>query len=163
MMGVCYSPYHQEVSVSWSSYTKDEIDADLAITSKYFSFIRTYTVQFNQKYLPELCKKHSLGLALGAWIFQGDATSTNTEIDTALEAANNCADMVKIIVIGNEVDLPKNKYTYDEVERAFLYAKKQKANYPNLLDTPLTICMTGTGPNNSTWSPCFLRWNNMLS
>jgi len=152
MMGVCYSPYHVK-GKAFGDYTKEDIDADLAITTQYFSFIRTYTVQFNQKHLPELCSNHHLGLALGCWIFQGDAASTHTEIDTALAQASAYPDQVKAIVIGNEVDLAINNYTYDEVKAAFDYAVTQKAAYANLANIPLTICMTGAGPVSSTWSP----------
>lgn len=153
MMGVCYSPYHQEASKSFGSYSKNDIDADLGITKGYFGFIRTYTVQYNQKYLPELCKKHSLGLALGCWIFPGDSKSTQAEIDTAFTQANNYPDQVKIIVIGNEVDLASNGYTYKDVKDAFDYATAQLPNYSNIKSVPLTICMTGAGPMSSTWSP----------
>ncbi len=153
MMGVCYSPYHQAVSVEKSSYTKEDIDADLAITAKHFTFIRTYTVQFNQKYMAELCDKHSLGLAQGAWIFQGDETSTNAEIDTALATASAYPNTVRAIVIGNEVDLPKNNYNFAEVKRALNYALTAKHKYTNLTNVPVTVCMTGTGPANPTWSP----------
>ena len=154
MMGVCYSPYHI-AGKSFGDYTKDDINADLVITAKYFDFIRTYTVQYNQKHLPELCKNNSLGLALGCWIFTGTNAKANTEaeIDTALAQASAYPDAVKIIVIGNEVDLASNNYTYSQVKDAFDYAVKQKATYDNLSDIPLTICMTGAGPVSSTWSP----------
>jgi exo-beta-1,3-glucanase (GH17 family) len=154
MMGVCYAPYHQAASVSKSSYTKANVDADLKIISnEKITFIRTYTVQGCQQYLPELCTKYNIGLALGVWIFQGDTAKTHTEIDTALTQANANPDMVKIIVIGNEVDLNSNNYTYAEVKAAFDYAKAQLVNYPNISDVPLTICMTGAGPMSATWSP----------
>ena len=160
MMGVCYGPYHQAVSVPKSSYTKTDIDDDLATTAQYFPFIRTYTVQYNQKYLPELCDKNGLGLALGAWIFQGDSASTETEIDTALKEASKYPDTVKVIVVGNEVDLPGNNFSYNEVESALDYAKTQKANYPSLVKTPITVCMTGTGPSKGTWSPLLAKMDD---
>lgn len=155
MMGVCYAPYHQAVTVKKSAYTKADVDADLKVTANYFSFIRTYTVQGCQQYLPELCKKHSLGLALGAWIFPGDSISTHTEIDTALTQASAHPDMVKVIVVGNEVDLASNGYTYKEVKAAFDYAVSElaKPKYSNISSIPVTICMTGSGPMSSTWSP----------
>ena len=151
MMGVCYGPYHQATSVAKSAYTKADIDADLKTTANYFDFIRTYTVQYNQKYLPELCKKYKLGVALGCWIFPGDSTSTNAEIDTALERASAHPDYVKVIVIGNEVDLGSNGYNTTEVTNAFNYALKKKKDYANLADVPLTICMTGSGPVTKDW------------
>ncbi|WP_298518156.1 glycosyl hydrolase family 17 protein [uncultured Kordia sp.] len=158
MMGVCYAPYHQAATVKKSSYTKADVDADLKIISDFnMTFIRTYTVQGCQQHLPELCKAHNIGLALGAWIFQGDSASTHTEIDTALTQANAHPDMVKVIVIGNEVDLASNNYTLAEVEAAFNYAKTQLVNYPKISNVPLTICMTGSGPipqkaPNINWS-----------
>ncbi|MCH2194000.1 glycosyl hydrolase family 17 protein [Kordia sp.] len=60
--------------------------------------------------------------------------------------------MVKVIVIGNEVDLASNNYTLAEVESAFNYAKTQLASYPKISNVPLTICMTGAGPMSPTWS-----------
>ena len=154
MMGVCYAPYHQEASKAKSSYTKADVEADMKIMcDANFTFIRTYTVQGCQQYLPELCKTNGIGLALGVWIFQGETANTHAEIDTAMEQANAYPDMVKAIVIGNEVDLPSNNYSLIEVQAAFDYAKKKKAKYANLADVPLTICMTGSGPVNPTWSP----------
>lgn len=154
MMGVCYAPYHQAATVKKSSYTKANVDADLKIISDFnMKFIRTYTVQGCQQYLPELCKKHNIGVALGAWIFQGDSTSTNAEIDTALAQANAHPEMVKVIVIGNEVDLGSNGYSYKEVKAAFDYAVKELPKYPKIANVPLTICMTGAGPMSATWSP----------
>lgn len=154
MMGVCYAPYHQKASVAKSKYTKADVEADLSIiNSNNFTFIRTYTVQGCQEHLPELCAKYSIGLAMGVWIYQDDSTSTNAEIDKALKAASAHPDMVKVIVIGNEVDLAANGYTIAEVQAAFDYAVTQKATYSNLKHIPLTICMTGSGPTNLTWSP----------
>jgi exo-beta-1,3-glucanase (GH17 family) len=153
MMGVCYAPFHQAATVKKSSYTKADVDADLTIVAKHFGFIRTYTVQGCQKHLPELCNNHGLGLALGCWIFPGDKTSTEAEIDTALTEANKYPDQVKIIVIGNEVDLASNGYNYKEVKAAFDYAVAQLPSYSNISSVPLTICMTGNGPMSSTWSP----------
>ncbi|WP_160131375.1 glycosyl hydrolase family 17 protein [Kordia antarctica] len=155
-MGVCYAPYHQAATVKKSSYTKENVAADLKIISaNNMTFIRTYTVQGCQKYLPELCKKNNIGLALGVWIFQKDSKSTNAEIDTALTQANAHPEMVKVIVIGNEVDLAINKYTVAEVKAAFDYAVAQLKlpKYSNITNVPLTICMTGAGPTNATWSP----------
>lgn len=155
MMGVCYAPYHQAASVAKSSYTKEDINKDLQITAQYFDFIRTYTVQHAQKHLPELCSNNGLDLALGCWIFPGDTASTQTEIDTAFEHAVSYPDTVKVIVIGNEVDLASNGYSTTDVTNAITYAKslKKKSKYAALANTPLTICMTGAGPMSSTWSP----------
>lgn len=153
MMGVCYAPYHQEASVAKSSYTKADVDADLSIiNSNNFTFIRTYTVQGCQEYLPELCTKYSIGLALGVWIYQGDSVSTEAEIDKALKAASLYPEMVKVIVIGNEVDLAANGYTLTEVQAAFEYAVTKLATHKNIAHIPLTICMTGSGPVSATWS-----------
>jgi len=155
MMGVCYSPYHQKATKAKSSYTEADIKADLKIVKKHFGFIRTYTVQHAQSNLPQLCKEEGIGLALGCWIFTGTDHKANTEaeIDTALAQASAYPDQVKIIVIGNEVDLATNGYTASQVTDAFNYAVTQKATYTNLADVPLTICMTGKGPTDTTWSP----------
>lgn len=155
MMGACYAPFHQ-VGKEKSTYTEANVDADIKIISASdMTFIRTYTVQGCQASLPKLCQKHGVGLALGVWIFQGHPNQTETEIDTALAQASAYPDQVKVIVIGNEVDLPINGYNIAEVQAAFAYAKKElaKKKYSNISTIPLTICMTGAGPASDTWKP----------
>lgn len=155
-MGACYAPYHQEASKAKSTYTKADVEADMKLMSAMnVQFIRTYTVQGCQEHLPELCAQYGVGVALGAWIFQGSTSNTETEIDTALKQANAHPDQVKVIVIGNEVDLASNNYTITEVTAAFKYAVAQLKlpKYSSIANVPLTICMTGSGPANATWSP----------
>ena len=171
-MGVCYSPYHQSKDTPFSAYKDTDIEADMKIIAQYYSFIRTYTVQYANVYNVKYAAANNLKVALGAWIFGTGTTpdpdkkcsggsidsDTKTEIDTVLKQANDYSDTVVCIVIGNEVDQPTNNYSAAQVKAALDYAKTQKADkttYPNIQDTPITTCMTGTGPNNSDWS-CLL-------
>jgi len=152
LMGVCYSPYHQ-AGKAFGDYTKADIRADMALIADHFSFIRTYTVQNANQYIVDEAKAKGVQVALGAWIFPGDATKTQAEIDTVLSQAAGATDTVKIIVIGNEVDLASAGYTPAEVKTAFEYAVTQKATHSALADVPLTVCFTGTGPMQSEWKP----------
>lgn len=150
LMGVCYSPFHQKEKPH-EAYTREDVAADMALIAKNFSFIRTYTVQLANVFNVQEARSHGIQLALGVWIFPGDTLRTNAEIDTAISQAADATDTVKIIVIGNEVDLESANYTPEEVDRAVKYAKKKKAGFPALADVPLTVCFTGTGPTSPKW------------
>jgi len=62
-MAVCYGPYHQQGKPK-TAYTMADVEADMAIVSKYFHKIRTYTVQDADQYNVEAASKHRSRSAL---------------------------------------------------------------------------------------------------
>jgi exo-beta-1,3-glucanase (GH17 family) len=154
-MGVCYSPYHQQGGPG-PGYTEADVEADMAIIAKHFHSIRTYTVQFANIYNVRAASKHNLKVCLGAWIFQGDWSRTQSEITTAAEQVFEHPGTVVHFIVGNEVDRPKLNYTPGEVLQAMKYARKTLDGYgPN--DIPVTVCFTGTvlqpgNPSSAIWS-----------
>jgi exo-beta-1,3-glucanase (GH17 family) len=128
-IGVNYSPYrggsygpaYKTNPKNWGDYTQQDIDNDLQLIAKNFSLIRTYTVQFNQKYIVSLAAKYNLKVALGAHLWQplndplynkghnydqakAEMESKNTypELDEVIKEANANPGAVKCLVVGNE-------------------------------------------------------------
>jgi exo-beta-1,3-glucanase (GH17 family) len=128
-IGVNYSPYrggsygpaYKTNPKNWGDYTQQDIDNDLKLIAKTFSLIRTYTVQFNQKYIVSLAGKYKIQVALGAHLWQplndplynkghnydqakAEMESKNTypELDEVISEANAHPDVVKCLVVGNE-------------------------------------------------------------
>jgi len=126
-LGVNYSPYHgggygTDYPVhpkDWGSYTQADIDNDLKIVARNFTFIRTYTIQFNQKYIVPLAAKYQLKVALGANVWQPVSDPeykshtyaqaknwaedlTYKELNEVIQEANAHPETVKCIVVGNE-------------------------------------------------------------
>ena len=150
-MGVCYSPYHQQGGPG-PGYTEADVEADMAIIAKHFHSIRTYTVQFANIYNVRAASKHNLKVCLGAWIFQGDWSRTQSEITTAAEQVFEHPGTVVHFIVGNEVDRPKLNYTPGEVLQAMKYARKTLDGYgPN--DIPVTVCFTGY---------CLATWESLV-
>jgi len=141
-MGVCYGPYHQK-DKPWGSYTAADINADMAIITKYFHHIRTYSMQDAGKYIVGAAHSHGIRVSLGTWIFKDDWNRTQQEIDAAIKQAVDFPGAVIHLVVGNEVNRPEQNYSPDEVTRAITYAKAQASSRPNL-NLDVTSCFSGT-------------------
>lgn len=130
--------------VSYAPFSKDEspflfdkgliidpknIDRDLSILAQDFECIRTYSMT-GLEAIPSIARKYGLKLYLGAWIGR-DELSNKKEIDALIKAARENKDVIKAVIVGNEVLLRK------ELSGAKLanYLKEVKAELP---DIPVT-------------------------
>ena len=94
------SPFDQPLQISAA-----RMDADLALLSKTFECLRTYSVT-GLEALPALARKHGLKLIVGAWVSR-DAQATAVEIAGLIEAANKHPDIIQALIVGNETLLRK--------------------------------------------------------
>lgn len=128
-IGINYSPYHGGSYGSdypvhpkdWGSYTQQDIENDLKVIMPKFNYLRTYTVQFNQKYIVPSAAKYNIKVALGAYLWQPlndpeynkthnydqakawvESNHTYPELNEAISEANAHPETVKCIVVGNE-------------------------------------------------------------
>ena len=108
------APHHKLQSVSYAPFEKDQtplnpkglvisdrrIDADLAILSRRFNGIRTYSA-IGLENVPRYAKKYGLKMLLGAWV-GADPVVTEKELQTAIELTRRYPDVVQAVVVGNE-------------------------------------------------------------
>ena len=80
--------------------SKERIDKDLELLSKYTNCIRTYS-STGLEMIPELARKHGLKMWLGAWV-SSDPVLTKKEIAKTIELARDNADIIETVVVGNE-------------------------------------------------------------
>ena len=80
-----------------------QIDADLQLLSEKTHAIRTYaSSEGGAAVIPELARKHGLSVLQGAWL--GPLAKGNQEeIDALVQSANSHPDVVKRVIVGNEV------------------------------------------------------------
>lgn len=91
-------PFSQELS-----FSREQIDDDLARLAKITQCVRTYSsVQSGLSVVPELARKHGLTVLQGIWV-AGDPLLTRREIDAGVKAAQENPDVVKAVIVGNEV------------------------------------------------------------
>ncbi len=165
-MFVCYSPYHRTGSAPPQGVTEADVAADMKIVAAHFSKIRTYGVDGGNQWNVEKARANGiLQMAVGVWVYPGNPTATNGQIDLAL---NQVAGAMKKIgpfehidlVIGNEVNRTDVAvYTPAMIQSAMTYAKqKVKAMGDALPTVYVTTCFSGTvlqpgSPDAPKWQP----------
>jgi len=83
--------------------TPEQIDADLRLMGEKTQSIRTYaSAEGSMPVIPALAQKHGLKMIQGAWL--GSIKADNeTEIAEVIRSANANPDVVKRVIVGNEV------------------------------------------------------------
>ncbi|WP_432746060.1 exo-beta-1,3-glucanase [Methylobacter sp. G7] len=83
--------------------TPEQIDADLRLMGEKTYSIRTYaSAEGSMPVIPALAQKHGLKMIQGAWL--GSIKADNeTEIAEVIRSANANPDVVKRVIVGNEV------------------------------------------------------------
>jgi exo-beta-1,3-glucanase (GH17 family) len=79
-----------------------QIDADLALLSKYTGCVRTYSVDDGLDNVLASARRHRLEVLEGIWI-SNNAEKTRRQIATGIALAKKYPDVVTGVVVGNEV------------------------------------------------------------
>jgi exo-beta-1,3-glucanase (GH17 family) len=78
------------------------IDTDLAALARVTSCVRTYSVDLGVDQVPDIARRHGLTVLLGVWLGR-EADKNRLEIDRAVALAAKNPDVVRAIIMGNEV------------------------------------------------------------
>jgi exo-beta-1,3-glucanase (GH17 family) len=78
------------------------IEADLRLLSQVTGCVRTYGLDHGLDAVPAIARKLGLRVVLGAWI-DGNAVTNQAQLDQALELSRDYADVIDLLVVGNEV------------------------------------------------------------
>lgn len=107
---VSYTPFrgaetpHDETFVA----TRSNIEEDLRLLSAEVACVRTYAVDQGLDAVPELAGRHGLKVLLGIWIGR-DPVRNAQQIAAAVRLANQHRDVVRAVVVGNEVLLRREQ------------------------------------------------------
>ncbi|MDD1605225.1 MAG: exo-beta-1,3-glucanase [Methylococcaceae bacterium] len=83
--------------------TPEQIDADLTLMGQKTHNIRTYaSAEGSMPAIPELAKKHGVTMLQGAWL-NPSKDKNKIEIAELIRSANAHPDVVKRVIVGNEV------------------------------------------------------------
>jgi glucan 1,3-beta-glucosidase len=100
---VSYSPFRRGQSPFTETIVipPSQIDEDFARLAKVTDCVRTYAVDQGLEHVPALARKHGLEVILGLWLGRSPI-SNKKQIETAVRLANANADIVRLLVVGNE-------------------------------------------------------------
>ena len=99
-----YTPFRTQTS--FGEFTPPAspatIEADLAVLSKIVSCVRTYSTGLGVDQVPEIARRHGMTVLLGIWLGR-ELAENKREVDTAVALANQYPDVVRTVIVGNEV------------------------------------------------------------
>lgn len=126
---VSYAPFENDQSpfdfADGLTISSSRIETDLAILSKRFNCIRTYSVT-GLEALPGYAEKYGMKVLMGAWV-SSDPISTQKEITKVINLAKQHPNAVKAVVVGNEVLLRK-EITGQQLANYIRIVKKELPN-----------------------------------
>jgi glucan 1,3-beta-glucosidase len=101
---ISYAPFRDEQNplVEGTHITPEQIDQDLTLLSKYTDCIRTYSIEFGQDRIPEIAQRHGLKVLHGIWL-SNHPDRNRKQIDTTIALARQFPDVIRAIIVGNEV------------------------------------------------------------
>ncbi|GEM_PF-31159 len=131
LQSVSYAPFEKDqsplnIGLKGLTISDQRIDEDLAILSRRFDCIRTYSVA-GLEAVPFFAEKYGLKVLLGAWV-SGDPVLTQKEVTKVIELARRHPSSVRGIVVGNEVLLRREVTGPQLVE----YIRQVKSALPEM-------------------------------
>lgn len=79
-----------------------QVEEDLKTVAAQSASVRTYTSQEGLQILPELARKYGVTVTMGAWL-SSMPSKNEKEIDSLIDLANRYPDVIKRVIVGNEV------------------------------------------------------------
>jgi len=130
-----YAPFHEGQSPMTEIFpSEQQISDDLQLLSNKTFSIRTYaSAEGTMPTIPALARKHGLTMIQGAWL-GGIEKGNQVEINELIRSANANPDVIKRVIVGNEVllrgDLPPEALI--KAIRTVKKAVKQPVSYADV-------------------------------
>jgi glucan 1,3-beta-glucosidase len=100
---VSYAPFRDaQDPLADDTVEPAQIDADLALLSKYTNCVRTYSVGNGVDKVPEIARRYGLKVLHGIWIGT-NAEKNRKQIATSIALAKEFPDVISAVIVGNEV------------------------------------------------------------
>ena len=101
---ISYAPFRgsQDPLVPGTMVSAAQIDQDLTILARYTDCIRTYSNANGLDQIPAIAQRHGLKMLMGLWL-ANNAEFNRQQIATAIDLAKKYPDVIRAVVVGNEV------------------------------------------------------------
>ncbi|MCQ8105310.1 glycosyl hydrolase family 17 protein [Methylomonas sp. SURF-2] len=108
LRSLSFAPYHAGFSPITQNFPLPEhVEQDVRAVADKTRNIRTYSVRGGMQPTPEFARRYGVDMMMGAWLGDGHAEN-KIEIQALIAAANQNPDVVKRVIVGNEVLLRKD-------------------------------------------------------
>lgn len=122
LMSLSFAPFREGFSPLEETFPlKEHIEEDLRLLADKTHSIRTYASLGGMEPTPELARKYGLSMIQGGWLGYGYLDNKN-EIAALIKSANANPDVVKRVIVGNEVLLRGDM----DVDRLIGYIREVK-------------------------------------
>ncbi|OYY30579.1 MAG: glycosyl hydrolase [Sulfurovum sp. 39-42-12] len=127
---ISYAPFSKEQSPfdfdDGMVISEQQIKKDLALLSVYTDCIRTYST-VGLEAIPQIARDLGMQMYMGAWV-SSDEVTTEREIATLIKLAGKYPDVVRAVIVGNEVLLRGDTSDVQLTD----YIQKVKQALPNV-------------------------------
>lgn len=106
--------------------SEQQVRKDLKLLSKYTTCIRTYST-VGLEVVPKVAREFNLKMLMGAWV-SSDEKQTKGEISTLIKLVNQYPEIVRAVIVGNEVLLRGDISS----KKLYEYIKEVKTDLPNV-------------------------------
>jgi glucan 1,3-beta-glucosidase len=99
-----YAPFRpdQDPLIETTHIDAQQIDEDLTLLSRYTDCIRTYSVDSGQDQIAAVAQRHGMHVLQGIWLSH-DVQKNRQQIATGVALAKRYPDVIRALVVGNEV------------------------------------------------------------
>lgn len=121
---VSYAPFHRAGQTPFDPALRigiAQLREDLAALAKITDCVRLYSIDRGLEQVPAVARELGIGVLLGAWIGY-DREKNALELDRAIALANANADVVRALIVGNEVLLRRER-SEDEMRTLIRHAQ----------------------------------------
>ncbi|UJX47871.1 beta-1,6-glucan synthase [Xanthobacter sp. YC-JY1] len=127
---VSYAPFRDGQSPFQKGLVIPEaqIEEDFVRLAQITSCVRTYSIEMGLDKAPALARKHGLTMLLGIWLGP-DADRNRIELETGIRLAKENPDVVKAVVVGNEV-LLRGEMSATELANVLARVKREVGGVP---------------------------------
>ena len=103
LLSISFAPFRDGQSPLTHAYPSlAEIEQDLRTVAGQVSGVRTYTSLEGMESVPAFARKYGLTVTLGIWL-GGKPLTNELEVTSGIKLANQYPDVVKRVIVGNEV------------------------------------------------------------
>ncbi len=122
---VSYAPFrdNQDPLIESTRVNAQQIDEDLTLLSPYTDCVRTYSIENGQDQIAAVAQRHGMKVLQGVWL-SNNAARNRQQIATAVALAKKFPDVIRAVVVGNEV-LLRGDLSVTDLETAIREVKAQ--------------------------------------